>query len=206
MSKGEGFFCSFLEETQSRISLEAYKGKLEDFTKLITEIINSIIARTCSPQNEYYRIDAVGWTSYSEDKKIKDEAERVGLNSHIWDLDIAVEHENNVRDWTDELIKLIHVRSPLKVIIAYNYYDIRFDANNPESDASKLTYAAKWMKKIRAFNRDDGEEYLIILGNAAGKKDHHSSYNSFDYRGYLYSYESGEFVEINEGNGYERST
>ena len=194
-SKGNKFYNLFVEKIK-QITLETYKGKLEEFTKQVTEVINAIIEESCSSQNEYFRIDAVGWTSYSAENDIKSEADKVGLNTHIWNLNIAVEHENNVRDWTDELVKLIHVRSPLKVIIAYNYYDIRFCNTDPESDESKFQYAAKWMKKIRAFDESAKEEYMIIIGNAAGKRNHNSSYNAFDYRGYQYNYDTGEFKKI----------
>ena len=47
----------------------------------------------------------------------------------------------------DEVIKLTHIRCPLKVIIAYNYFDER-----PEGDIEKLNYVARWMTSITVIN------------------------------------------------------
>lgn len=144
------------------------------------------------PQNEYYRIDAIGWKEHGDDAK--QEAADVELNWHQWDLEIAVEHENNHLDWTDELTKLVHIRCPLKVIIGYNYWDCR-----DEFEDKKLAYAAKWMKQIKAFDPAAKEEYLIILGNTYAKNGKRKS-EDFDYRGYVYDYESEAFIRLEAKN------
>ena len=196
MYQMEVFYYSFLNEVNKRISMETYKGNLEQYTSCIMDVINSIINRTCKAQNEYFRIDAVGWTTSSEE--YEEDGNKVGLNAHVWDLKIAVEHENSVKDWTDEVIKLLHVRCPLKVVIGYNHYDIRYDEDDNESDNRKLEFVAKCMKKVKAFEDQSKEDYLIIIGNAKGKKKHDSAYTEFGYRGYYYDYQRGCFIDINE--------
>lgn len=110
-----------------------------------------------------------------------EEAEALGLNRHFGDLKIAVEHENSKVDWMDEVIKLTHIRCPLKVIIAYNYYDER-----PYGDIEKLNYVARWMTKVSAYDANAEEEFLAIIGNGASRKNKALKYDGFGYRGYLF--------------------
>ena len=42
----------------------------------------------------------------------------------------------------DEVIKLLHIRCPLKVVIAYNYCDVRDNSKN--DDRHKLIFVAKY--------------------------------------------------------------
>lgn len=42
-----------------------------------------------------------------------------GESTTQWDLDIAIEHENNPNSWEDELTKLLHINCGLRVLIAY---------------------------------------------------------------------------------------
>lgn len=192
---GKEFYKLFLKKIQESTPMELYTGSYSRFTKHVTSIINSIIEKAgYISQNEYYRVDVVGWVSYSD--KHKSEGDSVGLRPHIWDLEIAVEHENSIMDWTDELCKLIHIRCPLKVIISYNHYDIRFNDENPKSDRRKLDCALSWMKQVRAFSKDMNEEYLIIIGNAMGKADKRSAYKRYDFRGYSYKYSDDRFMEL----------
>lgn len=190
------FLTKFIDKTNSnkvwtngKKLFEIYRHDAE-YTKVVTEIINSIIREEYTPQNEYFRIDAVGWISRYED--MKDEAKEKGLKikAHLWDLKIAIEHENSKSDWSDEVVKLIHVKCPLKVVISYNYCDER-----DQIELEKLDFIAKWMKKVKAFNNSSDEEYLIILGNCYNPKTK-KDYDKFDYRGYIYNHQSGKFERI----------
>lgn len=178
--------------TDGRTFLEIYKTDEPAFTELVNKTLISDIVKNngLTAQHEYFRIDTVGWNGryLSLDEK---EAKEVGLNRHLWDLKIAVEHENNKADWLDELIKLIHIRCPLKVVIGYNYCDQR-----DEPEKKKLIYAAECMQRVEAFHPLDHEEYLIILGNGAPKDKKHETYNCFDYRAYLYDYQNKEFERL----------
>lgn len=114
------------------------------------------------------------------------QTENLTMNSHFWDLKIAVEHENDAKDWFDEAIKLIYLKCPLKVIIGYSPCDKR------EEDIKKLRFLAKFMRKINAFQTYK-DSYLIILGNGASSHD----YEKFDYIGYVYNWSIEEFEKIN---------
>ncbi len=122
----------FFTEYKKRVNAETVGMNIYQDNKAFTELINKRVIPeiiesqskpTLTAQNEYFRIDTVGWISRWDD--VKDEAKRMGLNPHLWDLKVAVEHENSSSDWTDEVIKLIHVKCPLKVIIGYNNSDKR---------------------------------------------------------------------------------
>ena len=107
--------------------------------KIIPEVIKKLWGETNQNevweiQHEYFRIDVVGWQSKSA--TVKGEAFKQGLMPHLWNLKIAVEHENSLSDWTDEVIKLVHVKCPLKVVIGYNHCDMR--DGDEESDIEKL--------------------------------------------------------------------
>lgn len=181
-----------LYEGETYLSLyKLEKSKSCDpFTKFINkELIPKLIQElsSASLSHEYFRIDTAGWVSYADE--IQDEAQQVGMKNHLWDLTIAVEHENNYTDWNDEVIKLAHIRCPLKVVIGYNCCDQR-----DEGDLTKLSFVASCLQKLRCFNDDHHDELLVILGNRSGK--HGQDYNTFDYRGYLYSYNKKAFCRI----------
>ncbi len=192
------FFSTFLKAIEQNRNYEGrdlfdiYKYNAE-YTSVIIKIINEIIKETgCTPQNEYFRIDAVGWTSHSQDMKKEAEEAGIDLKPHLWDLKIAIEHENDKRDWSDEVMKLIHVKCPLKVVISYNYSDER-----GEKEQKKLDFLANQMTKIEAFSIGERkEQYLIILGNGCNHKTGEADYGDFGYRGYLYDWEDKKFKKL----------
>ena len=201
MINAKEFYRRFVEATREdniapdgRTYLEVYKVDA-DYTKLVNGPIISDLIKGIDPrmevQHEYFRIDSVGWISHYEE--MKEEAQKAGLkvNAHLWDLKVAVEHENSKADWSDEVMKLIHVKCPLKVIIGYSYSDERDDV-----ELRKLDFVAEWMQKIDALQKGTDEEYLVILGNGCNRKTGESDYDRFDYRGYLYSFDTKRFERI----------
>ena len=94
------------------------------FTEFVNKnIIDEIIKKSgLNPQHEYFRIDSTGYETYS--KEISKEAGDVGLSNYFWNLKIAVEHENNVRAWMDEVIKLLLIIIVTSEIIARMMTDI----------------------------------------------------------------------------------
>ena len=162
------------------------------WTDRITHLTRKLIEKYgFESQTEYFRIDITGWKSRWED--IKEAAHEVGLNPHLWDLKIAVEHENNSSDWSDELIKLAHIRCPLKVIIGYTPCDLR-EAGGKEDE--RLAFAASVLQKVEAFNPASNEEILVILGNSSPKSSSSPMYTEYGYRGYIFDYVSGVFRSV----------
>lgn len=170
--------------------LDLYRNNELAYTELVNKyIVHKIIKDAgMTAQHEYFRIDTVGWvTRYQE---MEDEAHKLDLSAHLWDLKIAVEHENSKHDWTDEVIKLIHVKCPLKVVISYNYCDER-----DTTEWEKLNFIAHWMQEVKAFAKGGDEEYLLIFGNCFNPKTK-ADYDTFDYRGYLYNRQTQRFDRI----------
>lgn len=176
---------------RGRTYREIYKTDEPAYTELVNKhIIHDIVEKAgYVPQHEYFRVDTIGWkdAGYRE----MEDAKNMGLNRHLWNLMIAVEHENSKADWLDEVIKLEHLRCPLKVVIGYNYCDMR-----GEEEIEKLNVTARWMKVIAAYDANAKEDFLIILGSGEAKKDKAIKYDKFDYRGYLYDFGTGEFYRI----------
>lgn len=179
------FFNEFTKRVYSipKIIKKYWKTDYSEFTQVImTNVIDQIIISEYKLSHEYFRIDASGWVSRSDE--IEEEAKNLGLIPHKWDLKIAVEHENNRRDWTDEVTKLLHIRCPLKVVIGYN--DSCHRDNDLQSDIKKVFQVKEWMQSIEAFDQMPGnEEFLIILGNAVSQPQTDEPDKSIDYRAYL---------------------
>ncbi len=91
-------------------------------------------------------------------------------------LDVLIEHENG-DDWEVEMWKLLFWRSPLKVLIGYDYNDDDVERYRKERD-SKGDLLSKKIKLLRdmynksrhATETKDTEQYLLIVGNRADSK------------------------------------
>lgn len=163
--------------------------KADTFTKFINkEIIPHILqAHGLTVSHEYYRIDSTGWITHHQE--VEGAAKAVGLKPHLWDLVIAVEHENDPKDWNDEVIKLAHIHCPLKVVIGYNSC-----TNRDDGDWEKLSFVADCLQRLQILHSSSKDEFLIILGNC--KSIHGQDYDSFDYRGYVYDYDAKGFKKL----------
>lgn len=172
----------FLEH---RAEAESSYCSNKDFTTFITKKINAIIGNKFKTQNEYFRIDAMGWTPRADSIE---NTEGVHLSKHLWDLEIAIEHENNQHDWMDEVVKLAHIFCPLRVVIGYLPWKDRKDG--PEFDLYNLHHVSKEIKKLKCCENMRHGEFLVILGNCntAGKTSRY-----FGYRGYLFNPTTFEF-------------
>lgn len=191
----ESFISLVKEENvydDGRSFMEIYKTDEPTFTKIINNIVVPQIVEKqgWTSQNEYFRIDTVGWeTKYKTINE--DYSKKLGLSRHLWDLKIAVEHENDKSDWTDELVKLAHIRCPLKVVIGYVHCDERGDM-----EKEKLKFAYDCLSGTKAFDPNADEEFLIIFGNGAARNKANGTYEKFNYRGYALTKGQTEFVEL----------
>ena len=167
--------------------IEVYKN-FHDFTRCIINEIDKMIQNDFNLKcnKEYYKIDVVGWTQGKNDEAnqyLKEKAESSNLSFYYWDLNVVIEHENNKKEWLDELVKLYYIKCPLKIIITYNYCDNR-DQNSKFSDEGKVNIAKDILLQLNK-NKNLDEEYLIIFGNAEGFNSMTNEYSNFDYRGYV---------------------
>lgn len=113
-------------------------------------------------QPEYYNIDCPGWSKINTEDCEKVEK----FSCYCWSLDFAIEHENKYKEWMDEVIKLLFINCPLRIVIGYNNREIHKD----RSDELQLNLVMKSIKKIidkyegtRTFISKN-DEFGIILG------------------------------------------
>lgn len=113
-------------------------------------------------EKEYYRIDLIGWKENACKSTLKDhikESAAEKMVSSLWNLEVAVEHENNENLWYDEVCKLAYVRCPLRVVISYK------KNTSEESTKKKIEFAKYILNETNAFTNET-EEFLIILGSS----------------------------------------
>lgn len=146
------------------------------FTTAIFSILEKILDRmNVKWCREYYNIDLMGYYSINNDK-ISEDINSINMNYYCWLPYIAIEHENNSREWYDEFIKLLYIRCPLKVIICYN--------ENRELDEEKIKVAIKLARSCGDFYSccvKDGE-FLIIMGNTNKR---YYEIGDLEYTGYI---------------------
>lgn len=171
------FFKEFQDifEEEHLAAERAYRSNTA-FTTFITQKINKLLTQKGSKkQNEYLRIDAIQWTAKAN---LIDKPDDIHLNKHLWDLEIAVEHENNPKDWMDEVVKLAHIVCPLRVVIGYMPW------NKRNEDQRYLNYVSRWLQELLCKDNMQRGEFLIILGNSHTDGKVERFYN---YKGYLFN-------------------
>lgn len=175
--------------------IENYKstenGKSGEFTKIIIELLGNILKNMSNShcetiidinndnetqknnieiQKEYYRIDLIGWTQR------KDELVRTGkykqaknFNSHMWDLNIAIEHENSSKDWLDEVVKLLYINCPRRLVIGY----VNYNKKTRDIEANDKLYLDCVLECLNSLDKDGTKMFIkkddqfgILLGNA----------------------------------------
>ena len=184
----ENFKKLFKEGSKSLKKAQKNLENSKNFTKNFVKEYFPVVMRNGKEYEtgfEYYRIDII---AYSENV---DEAERIekaiGLNKkkfspYLWDLEIALEHENDKKEWLDEVIKLSHINCPLRVVIGYATEDSR---------ELRLRFASEMLQKKIGNNTPNGQEFMLILGKSgiSGEQVNENTYKA-------YIYENGEFIEL----------
>ncbi len=191
------FLENFIQKCDENITPNVYANNKE-YTYWITQTLCNILQDADIRYNcEYYRIDIYGWNPVlkTEVPVLNELTKNQNLGFHCWKPVIAIEHENNWAEWTDELVKLTYVRCPLKVIIAYNH---NTDLTTHKRDDSKLLEVATKTLQHSAYYGEDKDDYLLIFGTSGQAIEYFKSNeaNKYEYRGYLYNKEKEKFEEI----------
>jgi len=134
------------------------------------------------PEREYYRIDLIGYAKKEEKHSL-----HRSLQSYTWNLELAIEHENDYRLWADEVVKLAHIACPLRVVIGYLPQD---ENRYPREKVMKKL--AKSLKDVKAWALTKSEPFLLIIGDCKLKSDE----DRCRYRAYLYQSDADTFVQI----------
>lgn len=197
----QNFWKSFkqqIEEHRNSLSnawsARSKKGEGENpFTKEIKKVITQAInqakgvvgVNTYHTQKEYYRIDLIGW----EQKKDTDHYEvdndlGYQLNKHAWDFDIAVEHENDEKDWSDEVVKLAYIFCELRVVVGYFPY-MKNENEKWELQQKHLDAVVGTIKQLNCSKNMNHGEFMIILGDVGKEND--EGFEKLVYTPYLYN-------------------
>lgn len=203
----EDLYEELKECSNDRTFMQLYNNTGEGANKTFTEKIMSIITESqCFKrlkysdyqnkkekddsskqkffQKEYYRIDLVTWQHIIID--IEKESK---INLYNWKLDIAIEHENNWQEWIDEVIKLLYINCPVRIVIGYNEETGRDEEDRKAlSDLSKILNYLYKEEKIKFL--EPNQKFGIILGNGHTK----SKAKDADYRLYKIRVEKEQVV------------
>lgn len=178
----------FHEKTYDEVYL-----KSKEYTDLVNRkiVCDILFEQGLHWSNEYYRIDVIGW-NYVENEELKEEYKNIGLKMHSWKLEFAFEHENCFQDWNDEVIKLLYINCPLRVVVGYNDADKR--DHDILGDESKLNVVAKTIEKTGM--KIQGE-LLVILGNRGKGYDLSQGIEAYyGYRAYIFDDKTKYFTQI----------
>jgi len=181
--KAEEFYKRFADKVtvnaryEDKLLFDVYTSDMKAYIKAVNKkfiprILNEL---NLSAENEYFKIDTIGWMPPEfDDEDIGKKARELKLNAPLMDLMVAVEHEIDKSAWIYKLVKLAHIRCPLKVIVGYAPCDKR------DEDIKKVEFAYECLTKLNIFLPESDEEFLIILGNSAS-----DLCSEFDFRGYI---------------------
>ena len=111
------------------------------------------------------------------------------FENYLWDLEVAVEHENSSVSWMDEVVKLLHINCPLRVVIGYLPITQK-DKHQTYLDA--ITEQILTTKAVNNCSLKNGE-FMIIIGDSKCKDE--SQY--CQYKAYIYNLVKKRFEEIN---------
>ena len=154
---------------------EKRRGEAEG---ILSDVIKKFEGEGIQTEKEYYRVDIIGYKNRKNEliklidsEECKDELRKGNLSPFLWDLLVAVEHENDRKKWLDEVCKLSYIRCPLRVVITYGW-------NGKDEIPKGIEIAKKILKETKAFVPDSNQEFLIIMGCSSNSfkenlKDNH---------------------------------
>jgi len=199
-------FKRLVEENSAKLediwSERSESGKGENpFTKEIKQVITQAInqaqgvvgVNTYHTQKEYYRIDLIGWEQKKDTGHYEiDNDLGYQLNKHAWNFDIAVEHENDERDWSDEVVKLAYIFCELRVVIGYFPY-MKNENEKWELQQKHLNAVVQTIEQLNCYDNMNHGQFMVILGDVGGKKE--DNFKELIYTPYLYK--GGKFERQN---------
>ena len=206
--KANDFWTNFRDEIErNRTTLESVwdsrsdeRGQGTPFTDEMKDVIDAAVKRTCphlATQREYYRIDLIGWLQKNTEKKeryaIEDGIAGYHLNKHAWDFDIAVEHENDPSDWSDEVVKLAYICCDLRVVIGYFPY---VKQGKEAMQQNYLTAVADTLQTLGCKDNMAHGTFMVILGDVL--RGEAEDFKKLSYTPYIYRSDRNRFEPLTE--------
>lgn len=135
-----------------------------DFIKGIMSKYNKeCLSQSVKYYPEYFTIDHTWW-------EVKPERKIETVNIYDWSFELAVEHENNWKDWTYEVEKLDSIFAKVKIVIGY------MENSRRNGEYEIVESQRKNLKHLS--NTDDFG--VILLNKTLSNED-----DPFDFRCYL---------------------
>ncbi|MBS0619811.1 MAG: hypothetical protein JSR44_16615 [Spirochaetes bacterium] len=153
ITTAENFWVEFSKFfSQSLKALKNWERKYEHrktWTTALTEIFYAFGEKygyrdRGEVASEYFRVDIIfsKWAPKQDD--------------FAWDLDVAIEMENDTTQWYDEVVKLCHINCGLKVIMTYHNY------SDTEELSKKIERCVELIKNRKYHS--EANDWLLIFG------------------------------------------
>jgi len=171
----------FIETYKDSRLIDLYQ-KRRTWTVVINHYILPyiILQMGYAPQNEYYRIDVIGYNGIIKEDLIE-MGKRLDLTPYGWRMRIAIEHENAQGKWIDEAVKLANIYCPLRVVIGYNR-PLHKDERSEQFEKECIKY---FFECLRETGKQIGTVYdgkMLIL---FGQRDEKGEWSKIKYNSYL---------------------
>lgn len=160
-------------------------------------LIKTFDLKECKFANEYYHIDNLIYEDVNEGYESADK-NKYKINKHRWRLLATVEHENNKKDWTDELVKLMYINCDFRCVIGYG--DFYSEYANQKNIANEIFDEIINSAKVQPTNYvTEKQQFLLIFGPRVCdiKKANGSIKLSRMFKAFIYDSSIGEFKELN---------
>ncbi|MEG9430398.1 MAG: hypothetical protein VZQ61_05710 [Christensenellaceae bacterium] len=176
----------FKDDNKKSTAIEKWQS-YSDYTEFILEELESVLsANNLDTSREYYRIDLIGYTNKRNNQPLLMPEYR--FKNYKWDLEVAIEHENSSYSWLDELVKLLHISCPLRVMMGY----IPLKWKDNHNDYFDKIYNS--IKDLNAFNSVNKENFLVIIGDSECGGDKNKFCN---YQAYIFNKDREQFERLN---------
>ena len=130
-----------------------------DKNRFLNKVMHSLksLVPSLEYKREYYTVDAL----YVGRENL--------FNKNLWypsEVHVLIEHEMGEKI-EEEMWKLIHWRSPLKILMFYDWAESKKSTNNRKFWLNKkLEYLSSMLDKVDSFYAENKKtEYLFIIGN-----------------------------------------
>lgn len=178
------FSTLFIDKNKLETAKSVWQSS-KDYTDYILEQIESILSTDdLETSREYYRIDLIGYKNKKNGKTLLLPEYR--FKNYQWDLEVAVEHENSSYTWMDEVVKLLHIYCPLRVVIGY------IPLVNKKEHKKYLDKIYNNIKTLKAKETLNDNNFLIIIGDSECGND---SSKFCNYTPYIYKNNGFELLK-----------
>lgn len=175
-------FIHFLKDSPYKEKCEEEYQNNKGFTEAILLLLEEVLRVDADVgiSREYLRIDITSWRNRVHE--IVDDAPK-GFHPRLWDLEVAVEHENYDGYWMEEVIKLAHINCPLRVVVTYLPIGV---------DRTEYTDCASAGIRKLSCKQAPENEFLLIIGNSATKNaEDYFHYEPFLFDGTAFRLKAG---------------